>query len=351
MQKKWMSCLFLLLISICACTLSTAAVVKDLATADVRVDDRSQQALEAALPKALAQALVKISGNENIATVPAIANQLQNASQWMVGYSYKSQADGLLLSVNFNQDPLINLLRQTGQTIWGNDRPLTLVWYQIVPYQQSSELLVADSQYASNLQSSLADRGLVNMMPMGDLDDEALMTEQQAWPPKSAVLQSLRQRYGVEAINMAQIREIAPGQWQGSEILAFNNNTYSWVLSAATVPAIIENAVDNVADTMANQLAILQSKGLRQTLQLRVLGVNDMATMQYVMSYLQKLTAIDKLTLLGIGQNGLILNAETAGGREQLRLALARNRNLSLENTIAASDNGAANTVVLQWRG
>lgn len=346
MRNRWIRMCFIFFVSI-VMTSILSATVSDLTVANVKVPDRSEQSLQQVMPQALEQVLVKLSGNSSIASIPNISQVLSSANNWMQGFSYKNTDNGLHLLVNFNSQPLYRLLRQAGQTIWSNDRPQTLIWVDVIPLGQPAELLVADSQYTDDLQQSLSNRGLASMLPIGDLDDQSVLDQSDIWPPPSALLTALQARYGAEALSYVVIRELTPGQWKATELLLFNKQQYNWTLTGTAVQSLLAQTVDNIADTMANQLAVLQAKNLRVDWTLRIQGINNLASMQSVMNDLNRLTVVDNLRLVSVDQSDTIFKIETASGRDQLRDILQRTKHLSLLPLPADMDE---NTLILKWR-
>lgn len=341
MRSRWIQKLVALpLVWLCSAGLATT--VTNLTTGVVAVADRSDAGLEAALPQALNQVLVKISGNESIGSVPVVSQALVHAKDWMQGFSYQNTDTGLRLSVDFNKEPLYQLLRNTGQTIWGDDRPQTLFWVQVVPYGDAPTLLVSDVRYTDQLQQAINARGLASMLPMGDLDDQSVL-DQALVDPKPKLWLDLIERYGVQALCVTTIKEQAPGSWQASETLLYAGQSYRWQQQGDSIDALLGDAVDHVADTMANQLAVLQAKSLRANMQLQVDGVENLQALQQVIASLRRLTPVDSLQLQSINGKSATLNAEIAGGDEQLLSALRRHKHLRVIN----NDD---NRLTLQWR-
>lgn len=96
-----------------------------LSQVTVAVTDRSATALQLALQSAFSETLIKMSGNPNIMTLPAIQKASQNLTQWVQSYTYidanqsnatSAAAPGLLLQVTFDQLGLQQLLQATTQT-------------------------------------------------------------------------------------------------------------------------------------------------------------------------------------------------------------------------------------------
>jgi len=109
-----------------------AVQIHSMNMANVLVVDHSQQTLQQALQTALNQVLVKMSGNASVNTVPAIQNAQKRVNNLVVSYSYstkknRSRSSQLMLHVVFDGSAVQRLLKNAGQAIWGNDRPLTLI--------------------------------------------------------------------------------------------------------------------------------------------------------------------------------------------------------------------------------
>jgi hypothetical protein len=89
----------------------------------VAVTSQSPNDLQQAMPQALTQVLVKLSGNPDIAQSGKIKNQLKQATNMVQSYSYLTTPDptnphqtNLMLQVQFYQQAVDQLLQQAGAT-------------------------------------------------------------------------------------------------------------------------------------------------------------------------------------------------------------------------------------------
>ena len=101
-----------------------------LYTAEVPFDREAEDPRNDAYQAALVEILLRVSG-------PALAeNELAVAELFPIPASYVTQfrsgADDTLW-VSFDGQAIERVLRNSGQTFWGADRPLTLVWLAVGP--------------------------------------------------------------------------------------------------------------------------------------------------------------------------------------------------------------------------
>ncbi len=85
----------------------------------IAVTDQSPQTLQKILPQAFAQALIKISGDANIVSRPAIQQALSQANNWLDSYQYQNETASTgesqqYLVAQFDKDGMTQLLQGVG---------------------------------------------------------------------------------------------------------------------------------------------------------------------------------------------------------------------------------------------
>ena len=120
-----------------------AVEVASLYTAQVPIDPEQDNPRAAAYEMALADVILRVSGSE-LANDPEMIELLfPDPSAYIM--QFRPGEDDTLW-VSFDGEAVERVLRQAGQTVWGSDRPLTLVWLAVDWGQGRREIIAADDQ-------------------------------------------------------------------------------------------------------------------------------------------------------------------------------------------------------------
>lgn len=129
-----------LLLAFAAVPAAFAVPVDGLYSAEVPVDPADPESRNTAYERALAQVLVRVTGSEDAAFSPELAGMFPNPARFVL--QYRPGADNTLW-VSFDGQALEQVLKQRGWPVWGNERPLTVVWLAVDWGQGDRELIGA----------------------------------------------------------------------------------------------------------------------------------------------------------------------------------------------------------------
>jgi len=109
--------------------------------AEVPVPSQSIDDKNAALPAALLQVLVKVTGNENVLDNPAIKEALKNVNSLVDEYHYSTTNSGYTLSLQFNHEAITQLLQKIHiATPQGTEQGLSQVTLKIIGIMHRQDL-------------------------------------------------------------------------------------------------------------------------------------------------------------------------------------------------------------------
>lgn len=315
-----------------------AASKSSFMTADVVAVDYSKLALNKALTAALAQVLVRISGNPAVMTLPQVQNHVQHINNLVASYSYQSEMNDqgqseLHLQVAFIDHAVKQLLRASGQPIWSAARPVTLVWLQLQNPQGQWGTVASDNQHVAPLALALDQdanaRGLSLMYPMMDLDDQANLAGVHLSQGLNVTqLQHMSLRYHVSSMLSGVARDIG-GQWQADWLYILDGAPIHWQDEAASVQELANRAIDNLSSTMVSQLAMTSPEQGDAAITLHITGVGDLSQYAMVQEYLQSLAPVNKVSLEAVNADELVLNIRFQGQLGQLKQALMTGHRLT----------------------
>lgn len=349
----------ILLILFCCLTVTAHAVeVHGLATATVPVTNQSAAERSQAVTQALQQVLIKLTGNSQINDNKAIQANLQNAQDYLQQYGYQrvklpDAKQALALTASFDMSALKKLIAQSGQSVWGNNRPLVLIWLAVKQKQQQqiSQYIVASNgaSIAEQLvQHDAKMRGLPIMLPILDLQDLQQITINDITKQNINALSQASRRYGSDAILIAYINEQGQQQWQGNWNLLVAGQSISWTNQQATLDAVIDAGINNLADTLAQRYAVLGIQQDHHNVSLTITNIKSLNDYAQVMKYLRQLSVVKNLTVTAVEPDQIVFDLQVIGGQRALTQAINLDHTLQ---PIVMSDAALSNQTGLyyQW--
>jgi hypothetical protein len=311
---------------VCAFIASTASAVEvpSLFTAEVPFDRREADAQERAYATALASVLLRISGPEVFADRDLYDAMFPDPAQYVIRFR-QGASDSLF--VTFDGEALTGLLRQAGQTVWGSDRPLTLVWVAVDDGLGEREIIGAtDDEPAPAVDSdvdhrkairermlNLAERrGLPLVFPLLDTEDMVLVTSSDIWGGFDEQVLAASERYDVDSVLIGRVSMdgVELNRWHyyiGPELRAWTGSP--------------ELAVMQAADVLAGEFAIRGDEPVR-TVDVSISGIMTIEAFGGVQKLLDGISVIDGYTIAEVAGDTIRLQVNAVGGAERLARAL-----------------------------
>ena len=281
-----------------------AVRVDNLYSVELPVADQTTAERLKLFGEAMKRVLVKITGDESVLQQPGLQGPLKRAARFVQEYRYRSRegaapANGasdrqLLLYVRFDADSLERLLREQRLKLWGSERPSSLL---LLAIQQNGRLtLVADDTtpaVAAEI-GRLADaRGLPVLLPLNDLEDSRVLGPRQIRDRDAAAITAISARYAPDALLVGTLSGNGRQGWRGDWQLRFSGRTFDWRFDADTRQAVIDQALAQLARTLASEYALDTSMAGAQDLLLTVEAVTSLDDLLRVSRYLKSLEAIE----------------------------------------------------------
>lgn len=354
---KLKSVLLALMLSIVALPIWAEPLMQAL----VPVADHSQAALAKAMPAALKQVLIKVSGNTSVMTLPSIQNASTHITDMISSYRYQmasnpmdpTAAPVLQVAIDFDQQAISQLLSAAGQPVWGQDRPNTLVWLDINTDGQDNVLAstdVTDTPLALALKEDAESRGLGLMFPMNDLTDQANLNNPSDDLLNQQQIQTASKRYGVTSILAGKITE-ANGTWTAQWLYLLGGAPLTWTDSQTSLQTLADNAINNMAASMISQLAMTSPADASNTIMLQISGVSNLDEYVQVQKYLRAIKQIATVTLTGVDHNGMMLSINYVGSEMALKQAIDNSSQLVPDVNNPGNHNFSAPVLGYHWQG
>ncbi|MDA0705839.1 MAG: DUF2066 domain-containing protein [Proteobacteria bacterium] len=304
-----------------------AVEVAALYTAQVALDAEAEDPREQAYETALLEVLLRVAGSELSADREKVALLFPNPAAYVVQFR---PGDDDTLWVSFDGEAIESMLRQTGQTVWGDDRPVTLVWLAVDWGQGDREIITADDPERTPDEARSIDRnrllrqrvldmaeqrGLPVLFPLLDTEDLQNVGFSDIWGGFDDPLLAASARYDVDSILVGRIRP-ATGQrnrWN----YYFGGEERSWEGEPEAV-------IGQVADLLASEFAVSGSAPL-QTVQLSVSGIDSVDAYAAIQHMLAATSVIESFSVKEVFGDRVRYGVEARGGAERLRRALRFN--------------------------
>ena len=306
-----------------------------LYTAQVPLDTQTQQARERAYEEALTQVLARITGPQNALLPEQIKEWFPHPARYVM--QYRPGEDNTLW-VTLDGETLERVLREAGYTVWGGDRPLTLVWLAVDWGDGTRDIVAADDParetaearsiernrlLRERVQEVAMQRGVPVAFPLLDAEELELVNFSDIWGGFNEPLLEASGRYGTNSVLVGRIRPdtLERNRWS----YFFGGERREWTGEP-------EEAINLLADTLAEQFAIAGNATL-EPISLTVSGITSVAAYAEVHSFMQSLNMIEDLAIDTVSGDRIRYEVKAHGGRERLQRALEFSRFLQVDDS------------------
>lgn len=314
-----------------------AAIVPDLYSAQVPVEDRSAAALAEGAKDALAQVFVKVSGSAGLLSNPVVNKALESARSRVQAYVYASGGEsGELPQVRYEFDAayVTDIVRRSGAPLWTANRPAVLVW--VVLQEDNRQRFLGqdeDADLLRVLREEFSRRGLNLQLPLLDLKDTSALSAADAWSRVRSKLQAASERYSVNDIAVARARSKAQGEYSVDWAYLYNDERVTAASRSGKPALVMSRGADLVADSMASRYAVQPSSGEMQVVRMQVSGVFEYGHYAGIMRWLRSLEPISYANLERMRGDTLTLVLGTRADPGSLRSIIELNEKLVLEQS------------------
>ncbi|MEL7450368.1 MAG: DUF2066 domain-containing protein [Pseudomonadota bacterium] len=262
-----------------------AARLSNLYTAQIPVVDRTDETLQEALRAALAQVLVRVTGQRGIASDPDLVEMLDGADRLVLQRQYTRDGE---LRVTFDGNAVEQLAVTAGLPVWGANRPATLVWLAVDDGAGERRLVAAgeEDEVQLFLAEVAAERGVPLLWPLMDSQDREALAFADVWGNFRDRIDAASERYSPDAVLI------------GRAAVANEGYSVRWNLTISEISddwqSSLDDGVHRTADLFASFLTINDS-GDGARVALIVDGIDSLRSYALVMRYLEQLTLISLL--------------------------------------------------------
>jgi len=316
-------------------SMAGAVEVPTLYTAQVPFDREAENPRNDAYELALSEVLLRVSGSELSSNAVAIAELFPEPASYVIQFR---QGANDTLWVSFDGEAIEQALRNAGQTVWGAERPLTLVWLAVDWGQGSREIIAADDPDRTESQGRSIDRnkqirervleiaeqrGLPLVFPLLDTTDLQSVTFSDIWGGFDERIIDASERYDANSILIGRIRQ-SPSRRENWSYY-FSGAERSW-----NGPP--ESIVAQVADLLAAEFAVGGNAPV-ETVALSVSGVQSVEAYGSLQSLLGDVSLIERFVIVEVVGDRVNYRVDVRGGADRLRRALRFNGLIEQDST------------------
>jgi hypothetical protein len=304
--------------------LARAVEVPTLYTAEVPFDSAERNGRKSAYDRALKEILLRVAGPSLGGDAATVNGLFPDSSAYVV--QFRQGAAGRLW-VSFDGEAIERTLREAGQTVWGAERPLTVVWLAVDWGQGRREIVAADDPdneqrdaRSINRNALLRERvlevaerrGLPLVFPLMDTTDIQNVTFSDVWGGFDEGVIGASRRYGADSILIGRIRTAGGGRENWSYF--FSGAERRW-----NGPP--EQVVNQVADLLAAELAAGGDAPL-SSVAMSVAGIVSVGAYGNLSQILDSVSVIEEYRITEVSGDVVSVRADVRGGAERLRRAL-----------------------------
>ncbi len=316
--------MLVIVLAISGMPLARAVEVPTLYTAEVPFDRTARNGRQRAYDRALNEVLLRVSGS-GLGSDAATINQLFPDSSAYVVQFRQGAADTLWVS--FDGQAIERTLREAGQTVWGADRPLTVVWLAVDWGQGRREIVAADDPdneqrdaRSINRNALLRERvlevaerrGLPLVFPLMDTTDIQNVTFSDIWGGFDESVIGASRRYDADSILIGRIRTSGGGRENWSYF--FSGDERRW-----NGPP--EQVLNQIADLLAAELAVGGNAPLA-SVAMSVAGIVSVDAYGNLSRILDNVSVIEEYRITEVSGDRVTVQVDVRGGAERLRRAL-----------------------------
>ena len=312
-----------------------AEQVEGLYRVSVPVSSQSARELSRASKAGLSTVFVRVSGNADVIGNRTIAEAINRPKNYTRQFRYGSSRDAedgseqLFVVLEFEPKLVDERLREAGLPLWSSNRPTVLVW-MVIEDRQGRRFASAerDADIITAITDNARRRGLALKLPMLDLEDMVAVSPDDMWQLNSRKALTASERYQADSVLFGRATLLTNGRWLGSWQYLLNGQRVVFDGDADTIERYVGGSIDQVAELLAAEYAIVPVKIAEDGVLMRLSGVGNFVDYARAIAYLESLSAIRHANVVHIEGDDIIVRLVADGLLPQLQQAFALDNRL-----------------------
>ena len=311
----------------------------------VPVLDQTAESRELGVRDALAQVLIKLTGNSEIMLAPSIQTFLTDPNAFVaaVGFRNIPSADETDiqpgLEVSFARQAIDHLIRQAQLPVLPSNRPKILAWIirddavmgrGFIGEYSSAEVSENAEAVLQSFDQAMKVRGMPYQLPNFDLQDQLSLSVNEAWSLRADLIDPASQRYDTDGWIALRFYTTSTGEVRGAWMYQSSGRRQLNDFRAVAGEEFMASAVDTMVDSLAKSYTYIPQLNTNELL-VQINGVGSFKQYQAVLAQFKKLEVVDSLDIFSVVGDQLTLAVDVEGGAELLHSALVRSGRLQSE--------------------
>ena len=338
---------------------SLAEEVAGLYSGLVPVADQTAKSRELGVRQALAQVLIKLTGNSEIMLTPSMQSFFTDPSAYVAAVGFRNlpaadkTANQTGLQVSFDRQAVDQLIRQAQLPVLPSNRPKVLVWmvrddaqlgrgfigdYSTDDYT-GAEIPGDAEAVLQAFDQAMKRRGMPYQLPNFDLQDQLALSVNEAWSLRADLIDPASQRYQTDGWIALRFYTTSSGEVRGAWLYQSAGRRQLNDFRAVAGEEFVASAVDALVDSLTRAYTYIPQLNTNELL-VQISGVDSFQKYQAVLAQFKKLEVVDSLDIFAVKGDLLTLAIDVEGGAELLHSALLRSGRLQGPGTADASLSG-----------
>ncbi|WP_426993141.1 DUF2066 domain-containing protein [Methylomonas sp. CM2] len=262
-KKAGRAAVAMVLTGLLAVPFAEAVEVKGLYEIELVARGQSAEDRTQVIKQGLYAVLSRVLVSEDISKIPAVQQALTGAQNYVKQFQFSlisadesPDTEARLARIEFDEDQVMQVMRDSHVGIWSEIRPETLVWL-VVDQGGNRQFYNADTM--PELESALAFaakvKGIPMIFPMLDLEEQQRITVSQVLSADSRGLLAASARYEVTSVMAGRIVE--KGEcWQGEWAFYFDGKIKQWNSPCQPLKATAVAAAQGAYDVLSNYYGV-----------------------------------------------------------------------------------------------
>ena len=309
-----------------------ADIVADLHRGVVAVEDLSQAQLSEGTRSALAQVLVKVSGQPAVLENPLLQEALMDGRRYMQRYRYLRDqlpaGEALNLEVYFDATSINALLQQADAPLWTANRPPVLLWL-VVDDGDGRTVATPETHTAlfQSLEASMDKRGVPVTYPLYDLEDLRSLRVDALWRMDELEVYRASQRYGHDNVLVGRLTALPGERWMGDWTYLYREDSSAGSIYGQPAMAVSAALSNFVADRMGARYAVAAGE-VEEPLLVRVDSVNGYADYHALLTFFAEVELVSDVWLAYLEGRSAVFRLTAQADADSLGSILSLDRRL-----------------------
>lgn len=312
-----------------------AAQVEGLHRAEIPVKGQARDERLQVYSAALAQVIIKLSGERLTPDLPELSSLMASASSLVQRFHYrplpesgnpvlKEEGYSRYLVVEFDGEALSKSLVEAGVPLWDRTRPAALIWVAVE--DRGARYVLASNSLAELedvLNQAAQRRGVPTVLPLMDMEDRSRIDFVDIWGNFRHNIIESSARYEADVVLVGRLRRDAQGSWQGRwSLYEGDDSSQNWLVEDFTQARVLEAGVDGLADRLAQRYAQVLSNDSIGGIDVVVANVNDLAAYGRALDYLGSLDVVSDVRVQEVAGDEVRFHVDVRGEISGLQRAI-----------------------------